>query len=94
MKTRLILLAAALLALTGCAITPQYNAKEVHRTMTYPLVFTDTVDAVGIEKVTNPDGSVTRRAETLTHSTTAGGFTRTSVYKGAEITTKEEKATP
>lgn len=77
-------LAAACLVLSGCQIKA-YNAREIHRTMSYPLVFTDTVHAVGISKETGPDGAVKRKAETLTHEITVGGFTRAVTYKDAEI---------
>lgn len=88
MKPRLILLLIPL-ALAGCANLAGYKAEEVHHTVTFPLVFTDSIDAVGITKVTAADGTVTRKAETLTHTTVISGFTRTAVYKGAEI--KESK---
>ena len=86
MKTSLVFLAAcAAFALTGCVNLPEFKAREVHRTMSYPLVFTDQVDAIDITKKTNPDGTVTRTAGTVTHTTTIGGFTRSAVYKDAEI---------
>lgn len=82
-------LCAAVLV-SGCALTPKYNASEVHYVESYPLVFTHQIDATNIKKETNADGTVTRKAETLTHTITVGGFTRTAVYKDAEITTEKE----
>jgi len=89
MKTRLLLILASCTLLSGCANLAGYKAEEVHHTVTFPLLFTDSIDAVGIKKTTAADGTVTRKAETLTHTTVISGFTRTAVYKGAEI--KEAK---
>ncbi len=74
-RTLLLALFVATIAailLSGCH--SNYKADEVHRSM-------------GIKKETAADGTVTRKAETLTHTTTIGGFTRSSTYKGAEVET-------
>lgn len=80
---------AVLLAITGlcggCANIGGYNASEVHHSVNYPLIFTDSIHAVGISKETGPDGKVVRKVETLTHETTVGGFTRTVTYKDAVV---------
>lgn len=90
MKTHTFLIIALVALFSGCSSIPAYTAGEIHVTTSYPLVFTDQIDAVGIAKVTNADGTVTRKAGTLTHTTTAGGFTRTAVYKEVELVTKNE----
>lgn len=88
MKTRILLLALASLALSGCAITG-YKAEEVHRTINFPG-FSDEVHALNIKKTTAADGTVTRKAETLTHTTSVLGVSRSATYKGAEIKSKDE----
>lgn len=89
MKTRITLLIAAALALAGCQNITGYKAEEVHHTVSFPLVFSDSIHAVGIKQETAPDGTITRKADTLTHETVIGGFTRTATYKGAEIAVKK-----
>lgn len=78
-------LSGAALVLSGCASLPAYNASEVHQTTSYPLIFSSQVDATGVEKVTQPDGKVVRKAKTLTVTVTAGGFAQTTVLKDAEV---------
>jgi hypothetical protein len=73
----------------GCANLGSYNASEVHHSVNYPLLFTDSIHAVGISKETGPDGKVVRKVGTLTHETTIGGFTRTAVYKDATVESKK-----
>lgn len=82
---------ACLVGMTGCALVPQYEADEVHRTMSIPLVFKDGVHATGIQKVTNEDGTVDLKAEVLTHDTTIGGFERNATYKGAKLKVKPKR---
>lgn len=89
MKTRVIIALAALVALSGCQSLTGYKAEEVHHTVSFPLVFSDSIHAVGIKKETAPDGTATYKAETLTHETTISGFTRTATYKGAELNVKK-----
>ncbi len=84
-----LLMLVPVLGLTGCAING-YKADEVHRTISFPG-FSDEVHALGIKKTTAGDGTETRKAETLTHTTSIAGFSRSATYKGAEIKTKEEK---
>lgn len=90
MKTsiRIIALLAALF-LAGCVGITGYKASEVHQTVSFPLLFSDTIDAVGIKKETQPDGTVVRKADTLSHTTTVGGYSRQVVYKDAEIESKK-----
>jgi hypothetical protein len=72
----------------GCANVGAYNASEVHHSVNYPLIFTDSIHAVGIAKET-VDGKVVRKVGTLTHETTIGGFTRTVTYKDAVVESKK-----
>lgn len=83
-----ILLILACIALTACQSISGFKAEEVHHTVSFPLIFTDSIHALGIKKTTAADGSVIYKAETLTHETTVGGFTRTATYKGAQIKEK------
>jgi len=87
-KTLIALLILAALG-SGCTNLKGYKASEIHRTTSYPLVFTSQVDATGVEKVTNADGKVVRRAKTLTITTTAGGYSSTTVLKDAELESEE-----
>lgn len=80
-----LLFCAVLFGVSGCASLPAYNASEVHQTTSYPLIFASQVDATGVEKVTQPDGKVVRKAKTLTITVTAGGFAQTTVLKDAEV---------
>lgn len=93
MKTRVIistiLATVALILQSGCSTTPRYAAEEVHRTMSAPG-FSSEIHAMGIEKETGEDGTVIRKADSLTHTTTILGFSRTAVYKGAELETVED----
>lgn len=89
MKTRILLIVAAALALAGCQNIAGYKAEEVHHSISFPLIFTDAIHAVGIKQETDGAGVTVTRAETLTHETTIGGFTRTATYKGAEISIKK-----
>lgn len=91
MKTKLIILALASLALSGCQLVPEYEAEEINRTMSIPLVFKDEVHATGIKKETDEDGSVHLKAENLTHGTTIGGFERNANYKGAKLKVKPQE---
>jgi hypothetical protein len=83
---------AVLLAFTalcgGCANIGAYNASEVHHSVNYPLIFTDSIHAVDISKET-VDGKVIRKVGTLTHEITIGGFTRTVTYKDAVVEAKK-----
>jgi hypothetical protein len=82
-------LLASVLGFTGCSLVPQYRSDEVHRTISFPG-FSDEVHALGIKKDTAEDGTVIRKAETLTHTTSIAGFSRSATYKGAELETKPE----
>lgn len=85
-KTVSVTVSLAIAALCGgCASIGAYNASEVHHSVNYPLLFTDSVHAVNISKETGPDGKVLRKVGTLTHETTIGGFTRTVTYKDAVV---------
>jgi len=75
--------------LTGCTSLPRYAAEEVHQTIAAPG-FSSEIHATGIEKTTLDDGSVVRKADSLTHTTTILGFSRTANYKGAELETIEK----
>lgn len=96
MKTNLIrsLILAALAAVAlcggGCQIT-NFKASEVHQVMSVPLVFKQTIHAEGISKVTEADGTVKRKAKTLSHDLAIFGFERNSTYKDAELETEPEK---
>ena len=85
MKLTRILLVLAFLLTAGCANLPNYKAEEVHQTTSYPLFYSKQIDAIGISKVTNPDGTVTRKAETATVSLQISGFNSVTVLKGAEL---------
>jgi hypothetical protein len=85
-----VMVAFILFMCSGCASITGYEADEVHHKMSVPLLFNDSIKAIGIKKTTNADGSVTRKAETLTHETDiVGVFNRNVTYKGAKI--KEAK---
>lgn len=84
------LLACTLLLFTGCQIT-NFKASEVHQVMSVPLVFKQTIHAEGISKVTEADGTVKRKAKTLSHDLAIFGFERNSTYKDAELETEPEK---
>ena len=83
-----VIIIASIIA-TGCSTAPRYEAEEVHQTISMPG-FSSEIHAIGIEKETLGDGRVVRKADGLTHTTTILGFSRTAVYKGAEIETIEE----
>lgn len=85
----LSLLSCLLCFTTGCQIKG-FQADEVHLVFSMPGV-TDEIHAVGIKKDTASNGEVTRRADTLTHSLSILGFTRTATYKGAVLETAPEK---
>lgn len=70
---------------TGCANLPNIRASEMHRTTSYPLIFTHQIDATDISKVTTDDGRVVRRAKSLTSVLTAGGYSSSTVFKDAEL---------
>lgn len=92
MKNRVTLpaiLAAVALILQGCSTIPRYAAEEVHQTIAAPG-FSSEIHATGIEKTTLDDGSVVRKADSLTHTTTILGFSRTANYKGAELETIDD----
>lgn len=80
---------AAIATLTGCTNAPRYTAEEVHQTISAPG-FSSEIHAMGIEKETLRDGRVVRKADSLTHTTTILGFSRSAVYKGAELETVED----
>jgi hypothetical protein len=73
----------------GCSSVPRYAAEEVHQTIAAPG-FSSEIHATGIEKTTLDDGSVVRKADSLTHTTTILGFSRTANYKGAELETIDD----
>lgn len=73
----------------GCSTIPRYAAEEVHQTIAAPG-FSSEIHATGIEKTTLDDGSVVRKADSLTHTTTILGFSRTANYKGAELETIDD----
>lgn len=81
------LAAAAILA--GCSNLPRYNAEEITHIISGPGFSTD-LNATGIAKETLEDGTVIRRAETLTNTVKILGFSRTAVYKNAELETVAE----
>lgn len=86
----LLLMCAVAFGVTGCALVPQYEAKEAHRTMSVPLVFKDEVHATGIKKETDENGDVYYEASDLTHGTTIFSFERNATYKGAKLKVKRE----
>lgn len=73
----------------GCASLGGYSASEVHQSVSYPLIFTDSIHAVGIAKETDAQGKVVRKVGTLTHETSIAGFTRTVTYKDAVVESKK-----
>lgn len=81
---------AAIAILNGCAIQAG-KAGGITQSMSYPLIFKDTIDAKGIKKVKNEDGTETYIAESLTHGTTILGFERNVNYTDVEVTVKEPK---
>lgn len=83
-----IIITLSALALVGCSTAPRYAAEEVHQTVSAPG-FSSEIHASGIAKETRQDGTVVRKADSLTHTTTILGFSRTAVYKGAELETVE-----
>lgn len=87
--THRTLIAISLVCLAGCSTAPRYTAEEVHQTVSAPG-FSSELHASGIEKRTQEDGTVVRKADSLTHTTTILGFSRTAVYKGAELETIED----
>ena len=84
-----IIITFSAIALVGCSTAPRYAAEEVHQTIAAPG-FSSEIHATGIEKTTHDDGSVVRKADSLTHTTTILGFSRTANYKGAELETIEK----
>jgi hypothetical protein len=84
-----IIITFSAIALVGCSTAPRYAAEEVHQTIAAPG-FSSEIHATGIEKTTLDDGSVVRKADSLTHTTTILGFSRTANYKGAELETIEK----
>lgn len=81
------LVAAVILA--GCSTAPRYNAEEITHIVSGPGFSTD-LNATGIVKDTLDDGTVIRRAETLTNTIKILGFSRTAVYKNAQLETVED----
>lgn len=75
---------------SGCAIKTG-AAGEIHSTISYPLIFTDQLDATNIKKEAGPNGEEIYKAETLTHTTTVGGFSRNVTYKNVEIQVGKKK---
>jgi hypothetical protein len=84
-----IIITFSAIALVGCSTAPRYAAEEVHQTIAAPG-FSSEIHATGIEKTTLDDGSVVRKADSLTHTTTILGFSRTANYKGAELETIDD----
>lgn len=84
-----IIITLSAIALVGCSSVPRYAAEEVHQTIAAPG-FSSEIHATGIEKTTLDDGSVVRKADSLTHTTTILGFSRTANYKGAELETIDD----
>ena len=84
-----IIITFSAIALVGCSTAPRYAAEEVHQTIAAPG-FSSEIHATGIEKTTLDDGSVVRKPDSLTHTTTILGFSRTANYKGAELETIEK----
>lgn len=82
---------AAMLSLAGCVNIDAASASSVRQTMSYPLVFTQTVNAEGIDKQTSPDGKVVRKAKRVTHDLTILGFSRSAQYDDVKLTSKKEK---
>ncbi len=81
-----IIITLSAITFAGCSAVPRYAAEEVHQTIAAPG-FSSEIHATGIEKTTQDDGSVVRKADSLTHTTTILGFSRTANYKGAELET-------
>lgn len=81
-----ITITALALTLVGCKTTPKYNADEVHHSVAAPG-FSSEIHAMDIRKVTTDDGRVIRTADSVTHTTKILGFSRTAIYKGAELET-------
>ena len=84
-----IIITFSAIALVGCSTAPRYAAEEVHQTIAAPG-FSSEIHATGIEKTTLDDGSVVHKADSLTHTTTILGFSRTANYKGAELETVDD----
>ena len=86
---RKLIIPLIVFGLAGCSTIPRYAAEEVHQTIAAPG-FSSEIPATGIEKTTLDDGSVVRKADSLTHTTTILGFSRTANYKGAELETIDD----
>lgn len=86
---RKLIIPLIVFGLAGCSTIPRYAAEEVHQTIAAPG-FSSEIHATGIEKTTLDDGSVVRKADSLTHTTTILGFSRTANYKGAELETIDD----
>lgn len=86
---RKLIIPLIVFGLAGCSTAPRYAAEEVHQTIAAPG-FSSEIHATGIEKTTLDDGSVVRKADSLTHTTTILGFSRTANYKGAELETIDD----
>jgi hypothetical protein len=84
-----IIITLSAITFAGCSSLPRYAAEEVHQTIAAPG-FSSEIHATGIEKTTLDDGSVVRKADSLTHTTTILGFSRTANYKGAELETIDD----
>ena len=86
---RKLIIPLIVFGLAGCSTIPRYAAEEVHQTIAAPG-FSSEIHATGIEKTTLDDGTVVRKADSLTHTTTILGFSRTANYKGAELETIDD----
>ena len=86
---RKLIIPLIVFGLAGCSTIPRYAAEEVHQTIAAPG-FSSEIHATGIEKMTLDDGTVVRKADSLTHTTTILGFSRTANYKGAELETIDD----
>jgi hypothetical protein len=84
-----IIITFSAITFAGCSAVPRYAAEEVHQTIAAPG-FSSEIHATGISKATLEDGSVVRKADSLTHTTTILGFSRTANYKGAELETIDD----
>ena len=87
---RLILLSVAILLTTGCSSIPNATGKEINRSWKTPF-FSDTVSSDAVAKVTNEEGTVTRRAINYKHDTTVLGWGRTLTAKEIEFEIKPKK---
>lgn len=86
--TAIVVLLFSLL-FVGCASIPSLTGTGIERTWKTP-VFTDSITAQRVEKVTTEDGTVIRRATGYRHDTTVAGWGRTVTAEEAEFAVKKE----